>query len=91
MVMAPASQVVAGDCVEHATAEEDCAYQDVEDVEHWFSPVSNKAAACGAHVALHLKLRAAAYSFDGTAIVVAYKFHIRAAVMDAASRVGSRK
>jgi hypothetical protein len=83
MVMALASQMVAGDCVEHATAKEDGAYQDVEDVEHWFSPVSNKAAACGAHDALHTKLGGSAYSFDGTATDAAYKFYICARTLAA--------
>jgi len=50
--MAVTSEMVAGDCVKHAAAKEGGANQHVEDVEHWFSPVSNKAASCGGHVAL---------------------------------------
>jgi hypothetical protein len=50
--MAVTSEVVAGDCVKHASAKKDGADQDIDDIEHWLSPVSNKAASCGGHVAL---------------------------------------
>jgi hypothetical protein len=46
-----------------------------------FPRVGNKAAACGRHVALRAKLGCVAYSFDGTAIDVTYKFHIRAVLV----------
>ena len=50
-----ASQVVAGEGVEDAAAQEGGADQDEEDVKHGDVPGSSAtAAACGRHVALHI-------------------------------------
>jgi hypothetical protein len=71
-----ASEMVAGNCVQHAAAKEDSTDQDVQDVEHLWSPVSNMAASCGGACCIAAKLSGSAYSFDCADALLAYKYHI---------------
>jgi hypothetical protein len=74
-----ASQVVAGDGVQHTAAEEGGAYQDVDDIEHDdLSPPSNRATACGKACYVARKLTPAPYIFDRDWGASAYRFHIDA-------------
>src|SRR6185437_7920449 len=78
MIMVLVSQVVAGDCVEHAAAKKDGADEDVQDVEHGDSPGQQHcrvmcAACCVAH-----KVGSAFYRFDCTWSASPYRFHIKA-------------
>src|SRR4051794_16184578 len=77
------SQVVAGDGVEHAAAEEGGADQQVDDVKHWIAPNSPAAGLKRPFAELSLlrcsdEISMSAYRLHAGSTAVAYKFHINA-------------